>query len=94
MTVTRQLVDPESTPWAPTYTSVDYSCTGIRDSYSALDRAGGNVLETDVKILILAATLAIEPGTSDSVTIGGKTYAAISVSTDPATALWEIQARV
>ncbi|MEO9595903.1 hypothetical protein, partial [Rhodopirellula bahusiensis] len=63
VTITRQLIDPESTPWAPTYTSVNHACQGLRDSYTALDRAGGNVLETDVNILILAPTLAIEPST-------------------------------
>ena len=94
VTVTRQVQDPESSPWAPTFTTVDYSCQGLRDSYTALDRAGGNILESDVKVLILAPTLAIEPVPGDSVTIDGKTYSVVTVSTDPAGALWEVQARI
>lgn len=43
---------------------------------------------------ILASTLAITPTTSDTVTIRGTTYSIIDVSTDPAQALWVVQARV
>lgn len=110
-TVTRSVLDPESPPWEPTYTTVAYACQGIVDSYSVLERAQSNVEVSDVKVLIVAQSLLnapipppdeepdeptglIEPAPGDGVTIGGKSYTVIAVSTDPARALWELQCRV
>jgi len=46
-----------------------------------------------VKIVVVTITLAIEPLPADTVTVNGKTYAMLWVTTDPARALWECQGR-
>lgn len=101
ITVTRTTVTDDPTPWAPgsgdeTIEQVPHACKGWRDSYDAAYAAasGGSVLATDVKVIVLATTLDIEPTTSDTVTVGGSTWAIISVSRDAAGATWELQARV
>jgi hypothetical protein len=92
--VTRMELDPASPPWAPTYTAVPYNCTGLVDAYSAIDRVNAAILITDVRLLIVAATLAVVPAVGNFVTINSTIYTVVSVRTDPATALWELQARV
>jgi hypothetical protein len=78
-------------PYPPTLT--DYPCTGFFDSYTSLERANSLILASDVKIVIVAKTLDIEPSPSDAVTVRGKTYSIQNVSADPALALWELQGR-
>ena len=55
--------------------------------------ANSAVLATDLKVVILADTLAVEPTTAGRVVAEGKTLSVIDVQRDPAGATWEIQAR-
>lgn len=74
--------------WAP------HLCRGWRDQF-AQDTVDGTLIRaTDVRVMIIAGSLDVEPTTSDRVTVNGVTYAVIvSVKRDPAGALWELQAR-
>lgn len=97
-TVTRSIpgsTDPPYSPWAPGPPTLQpHACKGLVDGYSVFERTNTLIVTGDVKVLILASTLAITPTTSDTVTIRGTTYSVIDVSTDPAQALWVLQARV
>lgn len=96
--VTRSvLTDVNNTPWDPSddvAVDTDYPCSGLTDSYSALELANSSIQSTDVKVLIVAATLSITPVPGDHVTISGTTYRVMTVATDPARALWECQCRI
>ena len=88
-------VDP-GTPWDPsddTVTVTDYECRGYVDTFDDSYRAGGLVQQGDIKIVILANTLSVTPTLADTVTVRGETYQIVNVSSDPALALWEVQAR-
>jgi hypothetical protein len=81
--------------WEPILTPVAHACSGLVDSYSLVERGqNSSISASDIKVLVLAPTLDIEPSVADTLTINSRTYAIISVSTDPAQALWEVQARV
>ena len=80
--------------WEPIITPVAHDCQGLTVRYTVLERAHSNVEVSDVKVLILASTLDIEPNSSNIVTIGGTTFSIIAFSTDPARALWVFQSRV
>jgi hypothetical protein len=81
-------------PWNPDAgTSTDYACKGFTDEYTALERADSLIQADDIKVVIVATTVAIEPLPLDSVSIRSKTYTVVNVSTDPARALWQLQAR-
>lgn len=84
--------DPADPP-APA--SVPYSCKALRDYYSRHDRADGSILEGDAKILILAASLSVQPEKNDIITITGQGagFAVITFDIDPANACWVIQGR-
>jgi len=92
------ITDPADPP-APT--QVTYSCKAIEDTYSAGLRSAGVVNETDVKILILAATLSVSPLPGDRITIRGVkrqivpmgTSGLPGVQSDPARATWECRTR-
>jgi hypothetical protein len=99
-TLTREVpgvaADPADPP-APTTTA--YPCKAIEDTWSKGLLAGGLVRGTDVRILILAKTLAVEPKPEDRITIRGATYRVVpagigglaAVQTDPARATWELR---
>jgi hypothetical protein len=90
-----------ATPWIPgEASSATYSCRAIHDTWGATWLAGGLVGSDEVKVVILAATLAVEPQPGDTVTIRGETFTIVpagagkpAVSTDPARATWECRAR-
>jgi hypothetical protein len=86
----REMSGPE---WEPVITDVPHACSGWRDSFSAADRANGDVLVTDVKVFIVASSLDITPTTSDKVTIGGATFSIITIQLDPASAAYVCQCR-
>ena len=93
ITVTRSTPGdgPVYDPGPPTYT--DYPCQGFIDTY-ATQWADSSLIEAgDVKVVIVAKTLDIEPMPGDTVTARDKTYHVINVSADPALALYELQAR-
>jgi hypothetical protein len=74
-------------------TSTDYPCQGFLDTYAAQFIDGSRILEGDVKAVIIVKTLDIEPLPGDTLTAHDKTYSVITVSADPAQALYELQAR-
>lgn len=85
--------DPNE-PWNPgTPTTTNYECRGWADHYEAAELVNTTILATDVKVMIVAGTLAVEPQPTDTMTVGGKGYTIIAVSTDPAGAMWTVQAR-
>lgn len=93
ITVTRETPGdgPPYDPGDPTYTP--YACQGFVDTY-ATQYADGSLIEAgDVKVVIVAKTLDIEPAPGDTVTARDKTYNVVNVSADPALALYELQAR-
>jgi hypothetical protein len=85
------ITDPADPP-APTPTA--YACKGIVEKYSDYFRASGLVSAKDRKVLILANSLSVTPAPDDRVTISGVTFTVITVGTDPATAVFEIQGRM
>jgi hypothetical protein len=93
ITVTRSTPGdgPAYDPGPPVLT--DYACQGFIDTYATQPNDGTSIQVGDVKAVIVASTLAIEPKAGDTVTAHGKTRTVIGVSTDPATALYELQAR-
>ena len=84
-------VGPAWDPGAPTETA--HACKGLVDTYSAYERQNTLIQAGDVKVLLLATSLAITPTAGDKVTIRGVAYNIIDVSTDPAKAVWVLQAR-
>jgi hypothetical protein len=93
ITVTRSTPGdgPAYDPGPPTLT--DHACQGFVDTYAAQYIDDTIILAGDVKIVIVAKTLDIEPVPGDTVTARDKTYSVINVSADPALALYELQAR-
>jgi hypothetical protein len=93
MTVTRSTPGggPPFDPDPPTVT--EYPCKGFVDTFSDAYLAGGLVQAGDLKIVIVATSLAVEPRPGDSVFVRGKTYSVIAVGADPAKALYELQGR-
>lgn len=93
ITVTRSTPGngPAYDPGPPTFT--DYPCQGFLDIYGAQFIDGSRILEGDVKAVIIAKTLDIQPLPGDTLTAHDKTYSVITVSADPAQALYELQAR-
>jgi hypothetical protein len=80
--------------WDKTSATVaEYACRGMVDQYSDYKKANSLVKAGDRKILITATSLATEPVPGDEVTIRGETFKVIDVVTDPAKAVWELQAR-
>ena len=73
-----------------------YPCKAMTEQYSSYDRANGLVGAKDVRIMILATSLPVEPLPLDIITIRGKSYTiapggtagTASVQSDPAIATW------
>jgi len=86
-------IDPGKPQTPGARTTVSYPCKGIVDTYSDYAIAETLVDAQDRKILILATSISIEPTDGDRVVIRGETYMIISVKTDPAKAVWELQCR-
>jgi hypothetical protein len=84
------IIDPADPP-PPTIT--DHACKGFVDTYTDALRAASLVQADDVKVVIVAKTIDIVPKPLDIVMVRTKTYTVITVSTDPALALYELQAR-
>ena len=101
-TLTRTTVTAGANPWDPPAgsTTTDYSCKALREEFGASWLAGGLVDATDVKILVLAATLPVTPEAGDRITIGSASWTVVpagsgkpAVSTDPAGAIWELRCK-
>lgn len=72
---------------------VRYDCQGFTEEYDVSLIAGGFIQTSDVKVVIIAPTLAVMPEPTDIVTVRGRDYAIISVTPDPAMATIALQAR-
>lgn len=75
-------------------TSTDHIARGFVDSFSSYEIANNIVLAGDRRVLILATSLSITPTpATDTVSANGQTLTIVAVKSDPAGAVWEIQAR-
>lgn len=86
----------DPTPGTPTR----YRCKALNETWSSYQRANGLVDGADRKILILAATLKVEPKVGGRLTIEGRTFRIVSdggsqaaVERDPAGATWTCRGR-
>lgn len=87
--------------WTPgTPTTTTYACKAITEAFGSTWLTGGLVDADDVKILVLASSLAFEPQPGDVVTIRGEAFTVVppgkgkaAVTTDPARAVWELRAK-
>lgn len=95
-----------SDPWNPTFYGdpETFTCKAIVEEWSARFVNEGLVNAKDVKVLVLASTLATEPKPLDWIEITGRGRFRIipesagltgvaPVSTDPAKAVWTLRAR-
>lgn len=83
-------VDSRGDPLPGTWAA--HSFEGILEDYDDAYRAQAGIPQTDVHILILAGSIAVEPGKEDVIEIKGGKYQARAIRTDPATATWTVQA--
>ena len=71
----------------------EYPCKAMVEAYSDHLRAVADIPDTDVKLMIVGTSIAVDPVKGDSVSVGGKSYAINRVDTDPARAIWTCQAK-
>jgi hypothetical protein len=88
---------PVFLPATLTRGSTLYPCRGIYEQWGKASGAGGVITNPDVKALLLANSLAVEPNAGDVVSLQGTTFVVVSnidtkpaVSTDPARATWSL----
>jgi len=73
--------------------STTHPCKAMIEAYSDQLRAVAGIPDTDVKLMIVGTSVAIDPIKGDTVTLSGRNWALIRVDTDPARAMWSCQAR-
>lgn len=79
----------DAEPEAPEY----FKCEGIRENFDAAYAAKAGIPVTDVKIMLIAGLVAIEPRQGDKVELRGQWYDLKRVlSVDPAGATYTFQA--
>lgn len=93
---------PAYDPGEPTLTTFD--CKAIANSYSAYTMASSLVNSNDMEVLILAASLSIDPEPLDKIEIASQGFVGIivagttsgmkAVSTDPAKAVWSCRCSI
>jgi hypothetical protein len=85
----------EDKPWLPVEPTIEsWACMGFEDTWSAYYIANSLVTANDLKIAIVANTLDTTPQPGDTITSRGVVYTVGDyIKTDPARAIWEIQAR-
>jgi hypothetical protein len=90
--VEQEPVDTDK-PWQGTTESVQtFPCKGWVDSFSRnLEKTV--VQAGDLRVFVLAETLAVTPETTGRIVVDGRTLSIIDVRRDPAGATWELQAR-
>lgn len=71
------------------------ACKALVTEYTAWQRQSAGIPANERKILVLASTLAsgMAPRTGDEITIQGRAWSVIEVSSDPANATYECRAR-
>lgn len=81
--------------YAPTYgPDTTHAFKGVLDRFTAKEREGTSILDTDTKII--ASTMDIDPTPADTLTIGGDTFdimRADPVKPGGVVLIWEIWAR-
>lgn len=94
-TLTRDVAQDSPAPEPgnpPVIVTVDYTCKAIVEEFSDFYKLQSLVQANERKILVLANSITTAPMQNDRVTIRGKTYTVVSVSTDPALATYELRA--
>lgn len=74
-------------------TTLTAPCMAMIEAYSDHLRAVSDIPGTDVRLMIVGTSIAVDPLKGDIVTLNGKDWALIQVDTDPARAMWTCQAR-
>lgn len=95
-TLTRTTLTGATEGWNPstgTSSTTAYACKAIVEAYTEREREAELIQANDRRVLVLAGSLAVTPQTSDSITVRGATYEIVAVETDPAEAVWVLQAR-
>jgi hypothetical protein len=100
-TLSRDSTTNVGTPFEPaTITNTTtFSCKAIEDQFSTGMMAADLVNDNDVRVLVLANSLATTPQPLDRITIRGRTYTVVPanvkgtppVQTDPARATWSLR---
>jgi hypothetical protein len=90
---------PAYDPGEPT--TVSYPCKALAESFGAFTRGQGLVAATDMKVMILATSLSVQPRPLDKIEIAvqgfsgrivaGDTPGTPAVETDPAKAVWSVR---
>lgn len=70
-----------------------HPCKALVDDYSDMRRATSGIPANDRKIIILAASLAVQPAVGHAIRAEDRDWQIISLSRDPAAATWEVQGR-
>lgn len=77
-----------------TETSTEYACRAQVDAATEAMRRQAGYTGTDVRILILSASLAVTVTSDDRITVAGSTYRIANVARDPAGAYFECRGQV
>lgn len=80
-------------PGSGVETTETFACQAFEDTYSIFERQNTLIQAGDVKVVVLAITLATTPTTADKITTRGVARSIVSVGRDPAGATWTLQAR-
>ena len=75
----------------PTGTDSDYPCRAMIDDMSEVARAQAGYTEKERRVLMLAASCAVDPTTNDAITIKGERYAIMDVNSDPAESYYSMR---
>lgn len=70
-----------------------YPCMAMVEAYSDHLRAVSDIPDTDVRLMIVGTSIAVDPLKGDNVALSGRRWALIRVDVDPARAMWTAQAR-
>lgn len=100
-TLARTSYASAANPWDQgTPTTVTYDCRAIVEAWGATWLRDSLVNADEVRVLVLASSLSVEPQPGDVVTIRGEAYTVVpmgggkpAVETDPAKAVYELRAR-
>jgi len=76
-----------------TETTTTDACKGLVTEYTAWQRQALGIPASERKILLLAATLTAAPKPGDRVTIQGKAWSVVDVTSDPANATYECRSK-
>jgi len=94
VTITRDVPQDSPDPADPLPPiSTDFAGNGFIDEWDADYITSTLVERSDVKIVIIANSIAIVPVAGDRVTVRAATYSVMNVSSDPAGATFTLQAR-